>query len=149
MTKEYTECNAWDIIELVKIVSSKLDKLNDECFTPLGMTTSQASILLYLKETGAQKVTEIAGALAMAESNVSNICSRLENVGLIERCRQKDDKRVVVITLTEQALPKVKEVQSVAEAFYERIRMQITDSDMQDIGIGLRKLNMMLDLVTN
>ena len=95
---------------------------------------------------GTQKISDIAMELKMVESNVSNICSRLEKSGYIRRERQKDDQRVVKIVLTDNALPKIVDIKVEMAAFLDKMQKLMTEADLNDICVGLRKLDILLDL---
>lgn len=139
------------------VLSAYLDKLLDEgCskfhkmrlkqFASIGITSHQAAILLLIEEKGPTKVGDISMYLNMANSNVSNICTRLDKLGLIERRRPKENQRTVEICLTDKAIAKMEGIkQSMSDM---RIQMfnEITQQDVDDIILGLQKLNKLIDL---
>lgn len=132
--------------DLIKIVTEKYTKIVDDRSSIQGITPSQAQIMLFLDQNGAYKVSQIAHALHMPDSNVSNICSRLEKSGYINRERQKDDNRVVKIKLTEAAFPKIESIRAVAAHFHKKMQEFVSLEDVEDICAGLSKLNHLLDM---
>ncbi|MDD2217167.1 MAG: MarR family transcriptional regulator [Eubacteriales bacterium] len=138
-------------------VSTYLDKLLDEAcskfhkmrlkqFASIGITSHQSAILLLLDEKGPTKVGDISMYLGMVNSNVSNICTRLDKLGLIERRRPKENQRTVEICLTERAIGEMEGIkQSMSDI---RIQMfnEIKQEDIEHIILGLQKLNKLFDL---
>lgn len=134
------------ISTLLQSITVKFSRAMSDNYVVQGVTPSQAAILVRLDEAGPQKVRDIATALNMAESNVSNICSRLQKAGLVRRQRQLDDQRVVKIELDESVADKVDAIKRDRDAFLARMQGHVTEADINDIFVGLRKLDRVLDL---
>lgn len=81
----------------------------------------------------------------MVDSNVSNICSRLEKAQYIERKRQKEDQRIVKIELLESAFPKIKQLREENKLFYKRMSQLISQEEVAEICDGLEKLDHLFD----
>ncbi|MGA7670228.1 MAG: MarR family transcriptional regulator [Nitrolancea sp.] len=65
------------------------------------ITREQFWLLHQLRNRGALSISDVAGALGVAQSTATTACKRLESNGLISRTRRSDDERVVEVTLTE------------------------------------------------
>lgn len=143
MTNESTLAS---LDKLLDEACSKFHKMRLKQFAATGITSHQAAILLLLEKKGPTKVGDIAACLNMANSNVSNICTRLDKLGLIERHRPKENQRTVEICLTDQAKEKIEEIKQ----NMLRMRMQMsggmTHGDIGDIILSLEKLNKLMDL---
>lgn len=133
------------ISELLQNINSKLAKIMNKHYAAQNLTAPSISILLLLNNQGAMRVSDIAAALSMVDSNVSAICSRLEKLDMIERIRLKEDQRVVKISLTKTALDKMEDITSSVKAFQESIERSVTEKDLEDIVLGLTKLSKLLD----
>ena len=92
---------AW--VSLFKKVYSKLQKYMDSIYQPYGLTSVQVEVLLLLAANGDQTVTELSEGLGVTKSNLSTLCKRMEKSGFVKRKRSKQDERVVVISMTDQA----------------------------------------------
>jgi DNA-binding MarR family transcriptional regulator len=142
---EYQEyCTS--INELMQNVGSKYTQAQNQQFAGQNLTASQIGILLLLDQNGSMRVSDVAAALSMRESNVSNICTRLENAGLILRDRTKTDRRVVKVELTVQAEKKMGDIKSSVSDFHRKMQECVSADDLKDIHIGLTKLNKLFDL---
>ena len=133
---------------LMQEASSSFAKAKSQQFASQGLTSQQVSILLLLDGTGPLKVSEIAERLKMVDSNVSNICSRLQKAGLVLRKSHKDDRRVVFIELTDLAQIKMAEIKTKAYEFRRKMSEKLSKQDLDDICKGLSKLIKLLDLFT-
>jgi DNA-binding MarR family transcriptional regulator len=134
------------INELTQSAGSKLARVMRKQFSMQKLTASQISILLLLDQKGALKVSDIAGELGMVNSNASNVCSRLERAGLVARNRLSDDQRVVKIHLTRDAGLKMKSIKASVDEFYSGMRDHVAEADLEDIRVGLTKLNALFDM---
>jgi DNA-binding MarR family transcriptional regulator len=135
------------INELIQDVGSKFAKASGQQFAGLSLTASQISILMLLDKSGAMKVSDISCALNMIGSNVTNICKRLENMGLVKRNRQADDQRVVKIELTDEATGKMNGIKESVNSFHLKMRECVPEDDLKDIHTGLIKINKLFDIL--
>jgi DNA-binding MarR family transcriptional regulator len=65
-----------------------------------GLTGPQSSVLRTLIKTGPISSAEISRRLYVTPANITGIIDRLEKKGLVERIRQREDRRIALITLT-------------------------------------------------
>ncbi|MDR1893388.1 MAG: MarR family transcriptional regulator [Spirochaetales bacterium] len=137
-------CDA--INKLIQSIGSKFAKASGQQFAGLSLTASQISILLLLDARGASKVSDISSFTNMNSSNVTNICKRLENMGLVRRNRQEDDQRVVKIELTAEAIEKMGGIKATVNNFHLKMRGCVSVADLRDIHTGLIKLNRLFDI---
>ena len=68
---------------------------------PLGLTYTQYLVLLVLWERDGQTVSEIGDALLLDNGTLSPLLKKMELAGYLERRRNREDERVVTVTLTE------------------------------------------------
>ena len=70
-----------------------------------GLTPQQHQVLVSLcaAEGGELSVGELAETLMLRHHSVSGLADRLEALGLVDRERSKEDRRVVVLRLTDKA----------------------------------------------
>ncbi len=134
------------ISELLRNIDTKTAKISNQQYSNQNLTAQQISILLMLDHQGTMRVSDLAKALNMVNSNVSAICSRLENMGFIERFRQKEDKRVVKIHLTTFAKDKMEGIKLNVAKFQDIVFNNVSEDDLKDIVLGLTKYNNLLDL---
>lgn len=68
---------------------------------PLGLTYTQYVVFLVLWEQDGITVGELGERLILDNGTLSPLLKKLEQAGYVERKRDRDDERVVVIYLTE------------------------------------------------
>lgn len=70
-----------------------------------GLTPQQHQVLVALRasETGQLSIGDLAKTLMLRHHSVSGLADRLEALGLVERARSKEDRRVIVLGLTDKA----------------------------------------------
>jgi DNA-binding MarR family transcriptional regulator len=70
-----------------------------------GLTPQQHQVLVSLRasENGELSIGELAKTLLLRHHSVSGLADRLEALGLVDRARSKDDRRIVVLRLTDKA----------------------------------------------
>lgn len=65
------------------------------------LTTSQLATLRQLARRGALSAGDLARGISVSQATITGIVDRLESRGLVTRVRDKEDRRRVVIDLTE------------------------------------------------
>jgi DNA-binding MarR family transcriptional regulator len=73
-----------------------------ELLEPLGLTYPQYLVFLALWERDGRAVNDLGGCLALDSGTLTPLLKRLEQRGLVERMRDRQDERVVKIHLTPQ-----------------------------------------------
>ncbi len=97
---------------------SNYQKMNRLIQTKTGLTISQMTILRYLYKNGPSRITTISTDLKMDPGNVSNICSRLQKAGLIDRKNLNGDRRVNIVLISEENIDRVKPFLQMANDLY-------------------------------
>lgn len=133
------------ITDLMQTLIPKYTKAVTNGVGSTSVTPSQIEILLLLEENGAMRISDIAKSLNMVDSNVSNICSRLEKANFLNRKREIDDRRVVVVELNENFLSKVLELKRENQILMGRMEDILKKLDIQTIYEGLSQFNVLLD----
>jgi MarR family 2-MHQ and catechol resistance regulon transcriptional repressor len=67
-----------------------------------GLTVSQFGVLESLYHLGSMPVCDIGAKLLKSSGNMTLVIDNLEKGGLVERERDQDDRRVVMVSLTPQ-----------------------------------------------
>lgn len=75
-----------------------------------GISDNILLLLLNLKLFKFLKITEISDTFFLTPGAATKMCDKLEQLGLVERVRLKDDRRVVRVTLTHKGEEKVDEI---------------------------------------
>ncbi|MFF2017676.1 MULTISPECIES: MarR family winged helix-turn-helix transcriptional regulator [Bacillales] len=74
------------------------------------LTQNQIMLLFQLQLTGSLNITDIAERFVITPGAASFMCNKLEDDGLIERVRTKEDRRVVHIVITAQGEQRIRQL---------------------------------------
>jgi len=90
----------WFLIHRTRDVFANCE---DKIFGKYGLTTEQFSVLVTMKYLGdSVRVTDLARGLERSTNSVSMIVDRMTKIGLVRRIRDKIDRRVVRVVMTEK-----------------------------------------------
>lgn len=106
-----------------------------------GFTFPQLSVISILAKNGKQKVSDISEKMGLSDSTVSGILDRLEQKGIIERKRNKDDRRVVKIYLGKGSQEICQEFHRKREEYFAHLLKELSEQEINDIIKGLEILN--------
>ncbi len=88
---------------LIYAVSAIVRKVSDRALAPWGLTVSQAPVLTILREAGKPiMITEVARRLLLETPSVTTMVDRLTERGLVERVKDRKDRRKTLVTLTKK-----------------------------------------------
>jgi len=85
------------------------------------ITPPQWGILSFVTREQEQTISVLAQRLGVDAPAVTNIVQRLEQSGLVERVRDREDQRVVKVSLSEEGQEIMRSLQPVVEAFNEQL----------------------------
>ncbi|PAE29227.1 MarR family transcriptional regulator [Paenibacillus sp. 7884-2] len=74
------------------------------------LSQNQLVLLIEMKINNGMKATQIADFFGVTPGAVTSMCDKLEKLGLIQRVRESEDRRVVKMILTETGEAKVHEL---------------------------------------
>ena len=105
---------------------------------PMGLTHPQYLVMLALWERSPLSVKELSGMLRLDPGTLSPLLKRLEAGGLIRRGRDRDDERVMAVTLTDRGRALRADAERVPPSIVERLGMDL--SELQDLHAALTRL---------
>jgi DNA-binding MarR family transcriptional regulator len=91
-----------DLGELCITLGRAMHKRAERFLSAYGLTPPQSEILAVLSEEGAIPLNRLSERLCCASSNVTGIVDRLERDGLVKRERSQEDRRVILLDLTDK-----------------------------------------------
>lgn len=78
---------------------------------------SRQKVLSILEERGPMSQKTVQEILEIKPGSLSELCAKMEDKGLIERTRDENDKRSVVIRITEEGRKRRREIQAAKDDF--------------------------------
>ena len=101
---------AKDIFEVVPMLRKRLFRL-DSVQAEHGIPLSHVQVLAMLSQQTSMSVSEISRKLGIAKPNITPLVDRLISVGLVNRLRDNEDRRVVNVVILEAGRAKLKAIQ--------------------------------------
>ena len=101
------------VTELINAVARGMAKI----VAPHGLTHIDFAVLRLFLEVEEWTTTQMAQALPLAPSGISRTVSKLVDRGLIRRRRLLSDRRVVILTLTEEGMSLTRELHQRVKTF--------------------------------
>ena len=97
---------------------------------PHGLTHIDFALLRLFLEVEEWTLTRLAEMLPLAPSGISRSVTKLVDRGLIRRRRLLSDRRVVILTLTEEGLNLTRDLHVRVQSFDSRLCVGVSDEDM-------------------
>lgn len=113
----------------------------DVRLAPIGLTLSLASLLAYVAEFGPVNQTRAAEHLGQGRAATGSQVDRLQELGLIERRPDPDDRRVWMVAITTTGRSKAAEVAEVDAVLRAALRSGISRAERQDLAAVLVRLH--------
>jgi DNA-binding MarR family transcriptional regulator len=101
------------------------------------VSTAHFHLLSMLDRHGEMAMSRVAEVLDVSLSNASGLIDRLEERGLVERIRVPDDRRVVLVRLTETGRKTLGEVEVLKDEMVRRIVGRLTPSQLDRLNRAL------------
>jgi DNA-binding MarR family transcriptional regulator len=104
------------------------------------ITPEQYWLLRLLRRSGPMSIGQLADALGITGSSVTTGCKRLERAGLVQRERQSDDERMVLVALTPQGQQKIEAWQQERRAFLARLLAPLSPQEQDTLAALLERV---------
>jgi DNA-binding MarR family transcriptional regulator len=105
------------------------------------ISSTHLHVLFVLTSQGPQPMGRLADLLSVSEPNVTGIIDRMVAHGVVERLRDDDDRRLVVIRATEAGRQTVGEIDLVKCRHFARVLEQLAPNEQECVLAAFRTLN--------
>lgn len=124
-------------------VSRHIDRLLQQNYSKFGINGGEFDVLATLRRAGPPFrliPTEMFNAMMLSSGAMTNRLDRLEKAGYIERMPNPDDRRGVLVGLTEDGLKLIDEIYPIHLAHEEKMIKALSSSECETLINLLRKL---------
>ncbi|OQY09116.1 MAG: MarR family transcriptional regulator [Marinitoga sp. 4572_148] len=111
-----------DICFKIKVEGRKIIKNTD-------ISPAQFDLLQILYFRGPKRVTDISITLGITKSTTTGLINRLEASDYLQKTKDKQDKRVTTITITEKGINVIEEVIKARVLFMDKVLSQIENPE--------------------
>ncbi|AIQ12339.1 MarR family winged helix-turn-helix transcriptional regulator [Paenibacillus durus] len=105
------------------------------------LTPSEIHTIEAIGSEGGVLMSELAARLGITKGAVTQLITRLEAKELVKRSPHPNDSRGVLISLTEQGMEAYAAHEEVHLRFYDQLRSQLTDQEIEIFEKCIEKLN--------
>jgi DNA-binding MarR family transcriptional regulator len=130
---------------LIRQMMSRISTSSHNASKRFGFTSAQIRVLHTLLGSGPMSAASIAYLLGVTPSNLTGIVDRLESKGLLTRIRREDDRRVLLLTLTNEG---VAQAQHIPDPIREHVAASLApldDEEAAQLVASLERLVMLLE----
>ena len=113
-------------------------------FGRLNLTFPQALVLNVLGECGPVPISVLAERTGSANSTISGIVDRLEKLGLAQRKRSEQDRRVIYVEATQQYHELRKKAETNVSGYFNSLLGDMTPEDRAQVAEAFCKLDAVL-----
>lgn len=131
------------VIGRISRISRHLDQLLQKIYSKFGLNGGEFDVLATLRRSGHPyqlTPTQLFNSLMLSSGAMTNRLDRLEDVGLIKRTPNPDDRRGILVTLTEQGLELIDRAYAAHIANEHQILASLTESEQETLTDLLRKI---------
>ena len=125
-----TELPAENLISCVAILVNAVDKGISNEVLEYALTSAEFNLLRTCAESGPCTATQLAGILPVDASRISRTVTRLVNLGLLRRQRLRNDRRVILLHLTDKGIDLTSRVDERVKVHVSRLLEGVTEDEM-------------------
>lgn len=127
----------------------RLVRLIREISTAGGISPTAASVLSLLGRSGPERLTELARSVGVSQPAMTQLVGRMERDGLVTRTTTAEDRRAVLIALSDHGIAVLEERRAQRAGVLEELLARLTPADQAAIGAALPALDRLVDSVTD
>jgi DNA-binding MarR family transcriptional regulator len=146
LAKEIPELDVLSVEPLLHLLrtSDGLYVSLNQSLSQVGLSTAKIKMLmlLYKNLQSGLSPSVIAEKIGVTRGTITGLLDGLERDGRIERITSKDDRRMLVIKLTESGLNLIYEVLPKHFLYMSNLMSQLSLEDKQNLSILLQKIDM-------
>jgi DNA-binding MarR family transcriptional regulator len=130
---------------LLKNTWQKLSRYYNQRLAEHDLTVPKALLLLEIAPGSGKNPKSLVKELVVENSSMSGLLDRLEKQGLVERRPDPNDRRGVLIFLTQQGIVARKTIKALVEELDQKIREMISTDDIKTFRRVLAVISKQID----
>ena len=125
---------------LLRRVGDALALCQDSLYSKYGLTSEQFGVLASIKSRGPLRPSDLASILERSPNSMSMLIDRMVKAGLVRRTRDRKDRRVVTVTMTEKGRTAVDPAIPAGWEFIHEILSTLSDDEQHDLANMLERV---------
>jgi DNA-binding MarR family transcriptional regulator len=118
---------------------------SSERLVRMGVSMAQLHILYTLQRSGEMPMSRLADVLEVSVSNATGLIDRIEERGFVERTRVPEDRRIVMIQVTDAGRRMLEEVDAISSELMRSVFARIGRSQVAAVGRAIAELRRALE----
>ncbi len=135
-------CCVDEVGDTVKRIVRNFQMLERDQVKQLGFTMSQTYCLIEIMQNGSLTMQELSGRMNLSTSTMTRVVDKLVRDKYIIRKRSEEDRRVVVVELSELGLESAQTVQEKINSYYEDITKNLPKNKIDEV---LKSVSLLMD----
>ncbi len=124
-----------------RLIHSVMHGYESEVGRRLGLNHSQVQTLVVLNRKTIFRMSDLCHKIHLKKSSVTSLVDSLEKLGYVLRKRPQDDRRAVVVRLTETGMTTAAACQKEIQARFAQKLSSLSDSEQQELWHSLDTIN--------
>jgi DNA-binding MarR family transcriptional regulator len=125
---------------LLRRVGDALNLCLDQVYSKYGITSEQSGVLAAIKSRGPLRVTDLASILERSPNSITMLVDRMVKAGLVRRTRDKKDRRVVFVSMTDKGRETVDPVVPAGWQFIHKIVSPLSYDEQRELAAMLETI---------
>ena len=134
---------------LFRRVGDRLATCQDLVYGKYGLTSEQFGLLAAIKSRGPLRPSDLAKLLERTPNSMSMLIDRMVKGGLVRRTRDRKDRRVVAVSMTEKGRTAVEPAIPAGWELIHELLSSLSDDEQRDLADALEKVKCDLDSYLN
>ncbi len=143
-----TDALSEQIIADFKVTTWAMKCAMSERLVRLGVSMAQFHIMVTLQRNGVMPMSRLADLLGASQSNASGLIDRLEERGYVARTRVPEDRRVVLVQVTEAGSRLIEETDALSDELMRDVLGQLDRAELPVIARATSAMRAALEATT-
>lgn len=139
---EHYLCCVDEVGDVVKRIVRNFQMIERDQIKPLGFTMSQAYCLIELLKHELLTMQNLSEKMKLNSSTMTRIVDKLVRDGYITRIKSLEDKRIVLVKLTENGVIAATKIDARITAYYENITRHLPKGRIDEV---LEAVSLLMD----
>jgi DNA-binding MarR family transcriptional regulator len=122
-----------EIVELQRRINRNMRANTLEAWMELNLTVPQIKSLFFIANQGTTNFTALAAALKVTPANITGIIERLMEQGLVSRQENPDDRRMLMLRVTEKGENTIAGLRDRRAGHITKILSGLTDKELNAV----------------
>ena len=136
------------IIADFRAAMNQMKCASSERLVRMGISMAQLHIMYTLQRSGEMPMSRLAEVLQVSLSSATGLIDRIEERGFVERTRVPEDRRVVMIRVTDAGRGMLEEVDAISSELLRSVFGRIGRSQVAAVGRAIAELRRGLEATT-